>query len=359
MSLPSNELLPAAEPATSPFASATANIQAAARWIVAALAAVGGVLVSSVPLTGLGKFNSLGEFFEAGLGLLVALAAVGFMIRSAARVLTTPYITVAALRDAEIPPTAGSKPRPITATLKQVKRNSDELFGEVAEDLGDLNTRLGNANEALRNESAKIVPAAAPPAPAPPAPGVPGPLQPGGVGPEKQPVRNESAAIVPAAAPPAPAVPGPPQPGGVPPEDQPRTTETLTSVAARLQAAARTVVDFANYDVARRNFSTLTVRLLAAGFISVLGVADYAYFVSRPEIQIGQPTPVLVSLPPTSDQAKSLGANCNTSRVFAVAISGTIQRPTVVTVPTDQCAALRFKVPSAAVVIPVKDLPSP
>jgi hypothetical protein len=262
----------------------------------------------------------LGEFFEAGLGLLVALAAVGFMIRSAARVLTTPYITVAALRDAEIPPTAGSKPRPITATLKQVKRNSDELFGEVAEDLGDLNTRLGNANEALRNESAKIVPAAAPPAP---------------------------------------AVPGPPQPGGVPPEDQPRTTETLTSVAARLQAAARTVVDFANYDVARRNFSTLTVRLLAAGFISVLGVADYAYFVSRPEIQIGQPTPVLVSLPPTSDQAKSLGANCNTSRVFAVAISGTIQRPTVVTVPTDQCAALRFKVPSAAVVIPVKDLPSP
>ena len=68
MSLPSSELLPAAEPTTSPFASATANIQAAARWIVAALAAVGGVLVSSVPLTGLGKFNSLSEFFEAGLG---------------------------------------------------------------------------------------------------------------------------------------------------------------------------------------------------------------------------------------------------------------------------------------------------
>lgn len=119
------------------------------------------------------------------------------------------------------------------------------------------------------------------------------------------------------------------------------------------------MVDFANYDVARRNFSTLTVRLLAAGFISVLGVADYAYFVSRPELQIGQPTPVLVSLPPTSGQAKSLGANCNSSHVFAVAISGTLQRPTVVTVPTDQCAALRFRVPSAAVVIPVKDLPSP
>jgi hypothetical protein len=321
MSLPSDELLPAAEPTTSPFASATANIQAAARWIVAALAAVGGVLVSSVPLTGLGKFNSLSEFFEAGLGLLLALAAVGFMIRSAARVLTTEYITVAALRDAELPETAGSKPRPITATLKQIKRNRDELFGEVAEDLGDLNTRLGNANEALR---------------------------------------SESGASVPAAAPPAPAVSGRPQPGGVGPANQPTTIEaTLTSVAARLQAAARTVVDFANYDVARRNFSTLTVRLLAAGFISVLGVADYAYFVSRPELQIGQPTPVLVSLPPTSGQAKSLGANCNSSRVFAVAISGTIQRPTVVTVPTDQCAALRFRVPSAAVVIPVKDLPSP
>lgn len=138
MSLPSNELLPAAEPATSPFASATDNIQAAARWIVAALAAVGGVLVSSVPLTGLGKFNSLSEFFEAGLGLLVALAAVGFMIRSAARVLTTEYITVAALRDAELPETAGSKPRPVTATLKQIRRNRDELFGEVAEDLGTL-----------------------------------------------------------------------------------------------------------------------------------------------------------------------------------------------------------------------------
>jgi hypothetical protein len=322
---------PAPEQAISPFASATANIQAAARWIVAALAAVGGVLVSSVPLTGLGKFNSFLEFSEAGAGLLVALAAVGFTIAAAARVFTTEHITLAALAAKELPTKAGGGPEPIEQTIRQIMRSREELFGEVAKDLGDLNAQLASANKALRNDSSHIVSEAG----------------------------SATHALMSSNKPYVRSLLGDawlrPQRRATP---TPATETELSPLAARLQSSARTVVDFANYDTARRNFSSLTVRLLAAGFIAIIGVSDYAYWISRPELQVGQPTPVLVSLPP-STPAGFLGFKCDLGRVSAVAISGTIERPTVVTVPTDQCAARRFTVPPGAVVIPVRDLPSP
>ncbi len=390
MSLVTVDTSPTSEPATSPFAAATATIQAAAKWIVAALAAVGGVLVSSVPLTGLGKFNSFHEFVYAGIGLLVALAAVGFTIGAAARVLTTEHITLSALAADRLPTTPGGGPEPIEETIRQITRSREELFGDVANDLGDLSSRLAGTNKALRNASTNILYRSTDILSTVGSPVVE--VAPGAevkaASPDKgteaaslssfaarfpnaartlKALRNASTNILyrstdilsTVGSPIAEIAPGTEVKAAS--LDNGTEAASLSSFAARLQDAARTVVEFANYDVARRNFSTLTVRLLAAGFIAVVGVADYAYWVSRPEIpeiKVTQPTPVLVSLPREWPRYY-LGINCDISRVSAVAIAGTIERPTVVTVPTDQCAALRFQVPSNAVVIPVKDLPSP
>jgi hypothetical protein len=325
MSLVTIEPSPASEPGTSPFASATANIQAAARWIVAALAAVGGVLVSSVPLTALGRTNSVHELVGAGIGLLVALGAVGFTIATAARVFTTEHITLAALAARRLPTSAGRGPEPIEATITQITRSREELFGEVAEDLGDLNERLAGANRALRIESAAVVSAAEAP---------------------RRVVAYRGSARTRA--------------NRAAARDAALGAETeLSPLAARLHNAAKTVVEFANYDSARRNFRTLTSRLLVAGFIAVIGVTDYAYWISRPDSQVEHPTPVLVNLAQGSSQARSLGANCDLTRIFAVEVSGSVKRPTIVTVPTDRCAARRFRVPSNSVLVPVRNLPSP
>ena len=253
MSLVAVETSPTPEPTTSPFASATATIQAAAKWIVAALAAVGGVLVSSVPLTGLGKFNSVHEFVYAGIGLLLALAAVGFTIGTAARVLTTEHITLSALAADRLPTKVGGGPEPIEETIRQITRSREELFGDVANDLGDLSARLASTNKSLRNASTNVL---------------------------SQPSHLPKTVL------PVPGIPLGTAAKAAPSDEEIESEEieatSLSSFAARLQDAARTVVEFANYDVARRNFSTLTVRLLAAGFIAVVGVVDYAYWVSRP-----------------------------------------------------------------------------
>jgi hypothetical protein len=126
----------------------------------------------------------------------------------------------------------------------------------------------------------------------------------------------------------------------------------------RLQDAARTVVDFANYDTARRNFATLTRRLLVAGLVAAAGIGDYAYWVSRdepPSLRVTSPTPVTMSLPEGSDEAEGLGANCDVGNMSGVAVGGEWERPIVVTVPTDGCEARRFEVPEGAIVIPVEE----
>ena len=219
-----------AEPTVSPFTSATANIQAAARWVVTALAAVGGVLVSSVPLTGLGKFTSLPAALAAGFGLVVALAAVAVTIVAAARVFTTEHITLAALAADRLPTRAGGGPEPIEATVRQIMRSREELFGDAAEDLGDLSRRLASMNTMLRKNSADVSSRAEPQV-----------QQPKGAAQAEAPADLAT----------------------------PEAEMALSPYTARLQAAARNVVEFANFDTARRNFRLMTLVLLVAGVFTV------------------------------------------------------------------------------------------
>ncbi len=73
------------------ISSATAQIQATAKWIITAFAGVGAALIAGLQLTGLGKLAFPEILIPVG-GLLLALGAVFYAIREVAKVLTPPTI---------------------------------------------------------------------------------------------------------------------------------------------------------------------------------------------------------------------------------------------------------------------------
>src|ERR1043166_7850964 len=80
------------------ISSATAQIQATAKWIITAFAGVGAALIAGLQLTGLGKLAFPEILIPVG-GLLIALSAVFYAIREVAKVLTPPMIVLDELKD--------------------------------------------------------------------------------------------------------------------------------------------------------------------------------------------------------------------------------------------------------------------
>ena len=81
------------------YATATDNLRAAARWLLTAAAAAGGVLVAGLQLTGLGSLGAddWPRLLVACLGLAVGLGAVGYMVFQASLMLTDEWISLAQL----------------------------------------------------------------------------------------------------------------------------------------------------------------------------------------------------------------------------------------------------------------------
>lgn len=289
-----------------PFEDATRNLQAAARWIVTALAAVGGVLVAGIPLTALGKVSGW-EAILAFASLFVALVAIGVVIPVVAKVFTTPYVTLTELAQSEFPTRKGQDTSRVTDIVDKIHRSREELLGDQAEDLGVLHSRLKAVNSRLRKQR----------------------------GARRQDLESED--------PPHGALAAP----------------TDVDAANALRATAERVLDFANYEATRRIFVGLYGKLAFAGLVTAVGVSFYAYIVNRPSgtVMITSPRPVILSLPADSAQAKRLGEHCNVRQVAAVAVEGPLRRPTVSTIPSRECAAVSFRVPSGTVVVPTKDLP--
>ena len=98
--------------APSPYQQATESIRAAARWLMTAFAAVGGVLVAGVPLSDLGRLEvRSARFVLAVSAVAVALVAIGYMIRTVARVFTARYVSFGELAAADFPEKAGRQRR--------------------------------------------------------------------------------------------------------------------------------------------------------------------------------------------------------------------------------------------------------
>ena len=210
-----------ASPAAS-YATATNNLRAAARWLLTAAAASGGVLVAGLQLTGLGSLGA-GDWprlLFACLGLTAGLGAVGYQVYQASLMLTDEWITLAQL-DLEVinRHLAGSSRRRDRRRLQQIKEiraelenYQDEFYGAVADSISDLYRRLIEANRNARES-------------------------------------------------PSPA----------------RAQE-----AARLKDVVDTVVQAANYAYARSAFSALRQHLIGAGAVFVAGIVIFAYAANPP-----------------------------------------------------------------------------
>ncbi|AGL15313.1 hypothetical protein [Actinoplanes sp. N902-109] len=224
--------------AAEPYEAATQALRTATQWLIAAAAGVGGVLVAGLQLTGLGSLDDR-EFPRlaiALLGIVVALAAIGYMIRRASEILTIEWVTLADI-DKEIFDQRireGPPHRPVTraglpgrlSMVKNLRYRRDrqrremlddlrtrldfiaeELFAAHAENVPDLYARLADANEAARNG---------------------------------QPARGAES-------------------------------------AHELRQAASTVVAFANFYITRESFKALRRQLAGASAVVVIGILTFAY----------------------------------------------------------------------------------
>jgi hypothetical protein len=127
---------------------------------LAALAAVGGVLLAGLQLTTLGSFSG-GEWLRltvAAVAAVLALAAVGYMIAATSRVFTDEWVTLADLDDEAFDQLLeGSPSDKVSARvelLKDLRARIDNdrqgLYAHLAVSVPDLYRQLREANEAAR-----------------------------------------------------------------------------------------------------------------------------------------------------------------------------------------------------------------
>jgi hypothetical protein len=272
--LVASEEPPSATPAAeSQYVAAAETIRQAARWLVAAFAGVGGVLVAGVPLTDVGRVEAgTSDFWFAVMGIAAALVAIAYMIHAVSRVFTSEFISFAEYSEATVPGVTGAeKRRKLLLDIGEVaERSGDELYGAEARDLGELHTRLQDTNQAVR--TAKLE-------------------------------------------------------GQAAPEDAVRHARDAT-------AAANRAMEFINYEFVRRTFRHLFPRLAAGGLIVALGVGTYVFQTAQspPKDQaVNRPTAVRLYLKPDSDELKQLGKACQANGLPAVAVAGSFSEPEVVT----------------------------
>jgi hypothetical protein len=294
----------------SPYVQATESIRAAARWLLAAFAAVGGVLVAGVPLTDLGRVGVWNfRFWIAVAAIVAALGAIGWMIRAVARVFTAEYVSFGELRQADFPekvkrprtPEGPDDLRSKTAEKRSrrqrrvhdirevIDTSREELYGSQARSLAELSRLLRKANEVL-----------------------------------SQPVGADA------------------------PASQQLESELWARRQPELNRAALRVVDFANYEFTRRMFKSLFPKLAFLGFIAAAGVGAYAVAVSSAPPKaptVDKPIAVTLTLRPGARKwGNLLGSACDIRSVRAVAVAGSLNAPEVVTDQTDTCRAARFRV---------------
>jgi hypothetical protein len=339
---------------TSAYNQAAAALRSTAQWLITAFAAIAGVLVAGVPLTGIGRIKvGTNEFYAAIGGLALALLAIAYIIRQVAKVLTNEYVNLTGLALEEMQRRQG--PGQTSPVVHSIELSREELFGDVAETLADLHRQLALANEHSRLMTRKeSIPSSAK---------------------KKNERKAEEADTDQKKADRAESV-----------RIAERVVDLLRTImtsrdsiaqeamrndtseaeeevdiaygaADRVRIAAQRVVDFANYEVARLTFQRLYRRMVAAGAIVGFGVVLFAYQTSQASTPaITSPLQVIVTL--NADAAKrlrsQLGPSCDPSRIEAVTVGGDLNEPEVVTKQTANCNAVRFKVSAnAGVAVPI------
>ena len=158
---PESWLLPAAPLAVAAgYAAATDNLRTATRWLLTAAAAAGAAMVAGLQLTSIGSLGA-GDWprlVSAAAGLAGALGAVGYMVFRTSLLLTDEWITLAHLELSQFKQRLHSsghrrdkkRAEAIDRIYEELNVYRDELYGNVAESISDLYSRLIQANDAAR-----------------------------------------------------------------------------------------------------------------------------------------------------------------------------------------------------------------
>lgn len=211
------------------YAAATETLRSTAKWLLAAFAGVGGVLVAGLQLTSLG---SLGwhdplRLLAAVLGVGGAMGAVGYMVRDTAAILTAEWVTLAHFDDDAFDAMVQSgrsvvRKDELEAIGASIDDVQEELYGHVARSIDELQRRLREANE-------------------------------------------KTSAMT----------------GGA--QATPEEWAQAFAGAGELRAAAREVVDYANYERTARSFARLKRRLARGAVCAVISVTVFAYASNPPK----------------------------------------------------------------------------
>jgi hypothetical protein len=142
------------------YAAATQNVRESAKWLLAAAAGVGGVLIAGLGLGSLGDLTlrEWPRIVVALIGLMLALAGVGAVITSAGTLLTQDWASLRELGAEDIDRrlnTSKCKWRrrradDAVAIYEEIGVYGDELYGDIAHSPEELWRMLTAANESAR-----------------------------------------------------------------------------------------------------------------------------------------------------------------------------------------------------------------
>jgi len=135
------------------YAAQLDALRSVAKWLVAAFAGVGALLVAGLSISRIGQLSpSSWRLYAAGGSAILALGAVGFMIWEASTVLTHEWLTLASLGDPGARlrrPKADWRSAQILEIDNLLHISRHELFGYVAESVPQLHTQLSEADQRL------------------------------------------------------------------------------------------------------------------------------------------------------------------------------------------------------------------
>ena len=136
------------------FAAQLEALRSTAKWLVAAAAAVGGVLVAGLQLTAIGQLQpGSWRLYAAAISAAAALAAVGFMIWEASTVLTNRWLTLATFTDEPVDASLhrskahAKAAKHLREIEDQIMRSQHELFGYAAPTIAELHKRLRKTDD--------------------------------------------------------------------------------------------------------------------------------------------------------------------------------------------------------------------
>jgi hypothetical protein len=145
------------------YAAATDNLRSATRWLLTAAAAAGAAMAAGLQLKGIGSlsFSDWPRLVLAGASLTAALGSVGYMILRTSRLLSDEWIALAHLQlelfDQQLANSGRRQDKRRRAAIQRINGQlsdcQDELYGDVADSITDLYSRLQKANAEVRRPS--------------------------------------------------------------------------------------------------------------------------------------------------------------------------------------------------------------